>query len=73
MNVFRPAGLKATAKLPVLVWIYGGGFVEGASQLNDPTLLVSKSIQMVPVFLLSIYSSHPAYLCYRVNRSFMLR
>ena len=50
MNVFQPAGLKATAKLPVLVWIYGGGFVEGASQLNDPTLLVSKSIQMVPVF-----------------------
>ena len=28
-NVWRPAG--ATAKLPVLVWIYGGGFVNGGS------------------------------------------
>src|SRR6187455_1390035 len=27
-NVWRPRG---TAKLPVLVWIYGGGFVNGGS------------------------------------------
>ena len=28
-NVWRPAG--AAAKLPVLVWVYGGGFVNGGS------------------------------------------
>ena len=28
-NIWRPAG--AAAKLPVLVWIYGGGFVNGGS------------------------------------------
>ena len=34
-NVWRPAGIKAGAKLPVLVWIYGGGFVNGGS--SPPT------------------------------------
>ncbi len=26
INVLRPAGLPANANLPVLAWIYGGGF-----------------------------------------------
>jgi len=26
INVFRPAGLPDNAKLPVMAWIYGGGF-----------------------------------------------
>jgi para-nitrobenzyl esterase len=30
LNVWRPAA-AATAKLPVMVWIYGGGFVNGGS------------------------------------------
>lgn len=33
MNVWRPVG--ATTKLPVMVWIYGGGFVNGGS--SPPT------------------------------------
>ncbi len=32
-NIWRPAG--ATGKLPVIVWIYGGGFVNGGS--SPPT------------------------------------
>ena len=31
LNVWRPAGTKADAKLPVMFWIYGGGFVNGGS------------------------------------------
>lgn len=31
VNVWRPAGTKPGAKLPVVVWIYGGGFVNGGS------------------------------------------
>lgn len=29
LNVWRPAGTKAGARLPVMVWIHGGGFVRG--------------------------------------------
>lgn len=35
MNVWRPANVAAGKKLPVMVWIYGGGFVNGGS--SPPT------------------------------------
>src|SRR5205823_2304777 len=31
MNVWRPASAAPGAKLPVMVWIYGGGFTGGSS------------------------------------------
>ncbi len=31
LNVWKPATAPASAKLPVMVWIYGGGFVNGGS------------------------------------------
>jgi len=33
LNVWSPASAAAGAKLPVLVWIYGGGFVGGSSAM----------------------------------------
>ncbi|WP_328468990.1 carboxylesterase family protein [Actinoplanes sp. NBC_00393] len=30
VNVWRPSGAKVGAKLPVMVWIHGGGFVAGS-------------------------------------------
>jgi len=47
INVVRPAGLNSTAKLPVLVWIYGGSFLEGGSPIFNPTILVGQSMRMV--------------------------
>ena len=31
LNVWRPAGAAAGQKIPVIVWIYGGGFVSGGT------------------------------------------
>ena len=33
LNVWRPASAAPRAKLPVMVWIYGGGFVFGSSAM----------------------------------------
>lgn len=46
LNVFRPAGVSANAKLPVVVWIYGGGFSVGDASGFNATTLVSRSVQL---------------------------
>lgn len=35
LNVWAPAGMKNSAKLPVMVWIHGGAFVFGSGVQND--------------------------------------
>ncbi|PVI05202.1 alpha/beta-hydrolase [Periconia macrospinosa] len=45
LNVQRPAGTKADAKLPVLFWIFGGGFELGSTQMYDGTSLVRESVE----------------------------
>jgi len=61
LNVFTP---DVKAKLPVLVWIHGGGFFDGASNDYDPTKLVTRG-KMVVVTLnyrLNLFGflAHPA-------------
>ncbi|KAH7189880.1 Alpha/Beta hydrolase protein [Fusarium oxysporum] len=47
INVVRPAGLPERAKLPVAVWIHGGGWVNGGS--SDPrynlSFIVEQSVR----------------------------
>ncbi|RZK41425.1 MAG: carboxylesterase, partial [Hymenobacter sp.] len=35
LNIWKPADASAGAKLPVMVWIYGGGFVAGSGAQPD--------------------------------------
>ncbi|KAF9646185.1 carotenoid ester lipase precursor [Thelephora ganbajun] len=46
LNVFRPVGISADAKLPVVVWIYGGGFSVGDASVFNATTLVSRSVRL---------------------------
>jgi len=50
LNVWTPAK-DATEKLPVMVWIYGGGFASGATNtpLYDGTRLAQKGVVLVSV------------------------
>ncbi|KJZ70232.1 hypothetical protein HIM_10380 [Hirsutella minnesotensis 3608] len=41
IDVARPAGIKAGDKLPVLFWIYGGGFELGSTNTYDATSLLT--------------------------------
>jgi carboxylesterase type B len=55
VNVQRPTGTKADAKLPVLFWIFGGGFELGATSMYDGTSLVADSVaQRKPVIFVAV-------------------
>ena len=44
VNVIRPAGTTKDSKLPVLFWIYGGGFELGSTAMYDGSSLVQEAI-----------------------------
>ncbi|KAL9940508.1 hypothetical protein V8E36_001213 [Tilletia maclaganii] len=57
LNVYRPASATATSKLPVMVWIYGGGWQVGSSTTDslNATALVDASIDSnQPIIFVSI-------------------
>ncbi|EAT77727.2 hypothetical protein SNOG_14875 [Parastagonospora nodorum SN15] len=43
MNVFRPKNVSSSAKVPVLIWIHGGGFVQGSARSFDGAAFVANS------------------------------
>ncbi|KZV69239.1 alpha/beta-hydrolase [Peniophora sp. CONT] len=54
INIFRPARAQAKS-LPVLIWIYGGAYVQGDSSMYDGANLVARSIaQGKPILFASI-------------------
>jgi acetylcholinesterase len=55
LNVYAPHGLNSTANLPVMVWIYGGGFIEGTSASFNATALVGQSIiETQPIIFVAV-------------------
>ncbi|KAJ7776821.1 Alpha/Beta hydrolase protein [Mycena maculata] len=55
LNVIKPSTATATSKLPVVVWIFGGGFELGSPQMYDGTPIVQRSIAMgEPVIYVSM-------------------
>ncbi|KAI0116407.1 sterol esterase [Nemania sp. FL0031] len=51
MRVQRPAGTKADAKLPVLFWIFGGGFELGSPQMYDGSGLILNGVSQKKPFI----------------------
>ncbi|KAI9066037.1 carotenoid ester lipase precursor [Trametes sanguinea] len=55
LNVIVPAGTNPTDKLPVVAWIFGGGFELGSPAQYDGTGIVSRSVDMKqPVIYVSM-------------------
>ncbi|THV04430.1 alpha/beta-hydrolase [Dendrothele bispora CBS 962.96] len=55
INVVRPAGTTSGVKLPVVAWIFGGGFEIGSPQMYDGATIVSRSVQLgQPVIYVSM-------------------
>ncbi|KAJ7139061.1 alpha beta-hydrolase [Mycena epipterygia] len=55
LNVIKPTTATATSKLPVVVWIFGGGFELGSPAMYDGVPIVQRSIAMgEPVIYVSM-------------------
>ncbi|KAF2643727.1 alpha/beta-hydrolase [Massarina eburnea CBS 473.64] len=55
INVQRPAGTTSSSKLPVLFWIFGGGFELGSTQMYDGSSLVLESVaQGKPIVFVAV-------------------
>ena len=56
LNVYRPSGIAAGEELPVMVWIYGGGFTSGSTTLYNGTELAARNrvIIVVPAYRLGM-------------------
>lgn len=51
LNVWRPSGVAATARLPVMVWIPGGGWTDGSGSapLYDGSRLAQRGVIVVTI------------------------
>ena len=49
LNIYEPAGAKAGAKLPVMVWIHGGAFIFGSGSAYDGTQFAKQGVIVVMV------------------------
>ncbi|OQD88606.1 hypothetical protein PENSOL_c069G00251 [Penicillium solitum] len=55
LDVRRPSGTQPDAKLPVLVWIFGGGFEQGATAIYDGSNFVASSVKLgMPVIFVAM-------------------
>jgi acetylcholinesterase len=55
LNVVAPANTTPGSKLPVVVWLFGGGFEFGSSASYDGSIIVNRSIELQkPVIYVSM-------------------
>ena len=55
LNIHRPAGTTPDSQLPVLFWIFGGGFVLGWNYMYDGVPWVEQSIELEePIILVTV-------------------
>lgn len=65
LNVWTPPGARAADKLPVMLWIHGGGFVNGGGDIYHARYLAAKGNIIVVTFNYRLgalgFLAHPSF------------
>ncbi|GFZ48709.1 hypothetical protein JCM24511_06458 [Saitozyma sp. JCM 24511] len=70
INVFTPEGTTDNVSLPVMFWVYGGGFVSGTASTYDPSVLVAHSLAMNTPFVFVSVNYRPDLFGFPVGKAF---
>ncbi|KAL5518415.1 hypothetical protein ACEPAH_97 [Sanghuangporus vaninii] len=55
VNVLRPAGVNESVALPVMVWVFGGGFMTGsASTYNGSEIVLQSVLRGTPIIYVNL-------------------
>lgn len=72
INVQRPSTATADSNLPVMFWIFGGGFLLGSTSMYDGTTWIQRSVALDEPIIVSVFDRFPPTWRYLLTNAYSM-